>query len=86
MKHTYKTKNTCSNMIEVELDNGIVTNIRFHGGCMGNTQGVAALAEGMKAEEIIDRCKDIQCGFRGTSCPDQLALALEKALSEQGKQ
>ena len=84
MRYSYKTKNTCSSRIEFDLEDGIVRNIKFHGGCMGNTQGVAVLAEGMKAEEIIDRCKDIQCGFRGTSCPDQLALAIEKALAEQG--
>ena len=82
MKHTYKTKNTCSSSIEFELEDGIVRNIRFHGGCMGNTRGVAALAEGMKAEEVIRRCKNIQCGFRGTSCPDQLAIALEKAMEK----
>ncbi|MBQ9461248.1 MAG: TIGR03905 family TSCPD domain-containing protein [Clostridia bacterium] len=82
MNFTYKTKSTCSRSIEFELEDGIVRNIRFNGGCMGNTQGVAALAEGMKAEDVIKRCKNIQCGFRGTSCPDQLALALEKALSE----
>ena len=84
MRHSYKTKNTCSSRIDFDLEDGIVRNIKFHGGCMGNTQGVAVLAEGMKAEEIIDRCKNIQCGFRGTSCPDQLALAIEKALAEQG--
>ncbi len=83
MKHTYKTKNTCSQAIEFELEDGIVRNIRFKGGCMGNTQGVAALAEGMKAEEVIKRCKNIQCGFRGTSCPDQLAAALEIAMQEE---
>ncbi len=82
MKHTYKTKNTCSSSIEFELEDGIVRNIRFHGGCMGNTRGVAALADGMKAEEVIRRCKNIQCGFRGTSCPDQLAIALEKAMEK----
>lgn len=82
MKHTYKTKTTCSSSIEFELEDGIVRNIRFHGGCMGNTRGVAALADGMKAEEVIRRCKNIQCGFRGTSCPDQLAIALEKAMEK----
>lgn len=84
MKHRYKTKNTCSSQIEFELADGIVTNIRFNGGCMGNTQGISSLAEGMRAEDVIKKCKGIQCGFRGTSCPDQLALALEKALAEQG--
>ena len=81
MKHVYKTKNTCSRSIEFELENGIVTNIRFNGGCMGNTQGVAVLADGMKAEDVIRKCRNIQCGFRGTSCPDQLAKALEEALA-----
>ena len=81
MKHVYKTKNTCSRSIEFELENGIVTNIRFNGGCMGNTQGVAMLADGMKAEDVIRKCRNIQCGFRGTSCPDQLAKALEEALA-----
>ena len=82
MRHVYKTKNTCSRSIEFDLDNGIVTNVKFNGGCMGNTQGVAALVEGMKAEDVIRKCRDIQCGFRGTSCPDQLALALETALNK----
>ncbi len=82
MKHTYQTKGTCSRAITFELDNGIVSNVRFQGGCMGNTQGIAALVEGMKAEEVIARCRNIPCGFRGTSCPDQLAKALETALQK----
>ena len=82
MRHVYKTKNTCSRSIEFDLDNGIVTNVKFNGGCMGNTQGVADLVEGMKAEDVIRKCRNIQCGFRGTSCPDQLALALETALNK----
>ena len=82
MRHVYKTKNTCSRSIEFDLDNGIVTNVKFNGGCMGNTQGVAALVEGMKAEDVIRKCRNIQCCFRGTSCPDQLALALETALNK----
>lgn len=77
MKHVYQTKGTCSRSIEFELEDGIVKNVRFNGGCMGNTQGIAALVEGMKAEDVIARCRNIQCGFRGTSCPDQLAKALE---------
>ncbi len=76
MKHTYYTKGTCSRSIEFEVEDGIVKNVRFNGGCMGNTQGIAALVEGMKAEEVIARCQGIRCGFRGTSCPDQLAKAL----------
>ena len=83
MKKKFLTHNTCSQSIEFELDDGIVKNVKFRVGCMGNTQGIAALAEGMKAEDVIKRCKGIQCGFRGTSCPDQLAIALEEALEEE---
>lgn len=78
--NTYKTHGTCSRAIEYEVRDGIVTECRFIGGCMGNTQGVAALVKGMKVEEAIARLKGIQCGFRGTSCPDQLACALEATL------
>jgi len=59
-----------------------VTNVSFLGGCNGNLKGVAALAEGQKAEDIIKRCKGITCGFKTTSCPDQFAQALEQALKE----
>ncbi len=83
MKFKYTTRGTCSSAIEFDLDDGIVRNIKFKGGCMGNTQGVSALAEGMKAEEIVRLCKGIQCGFKGTSCPDQLARAIEKALDNK---
>ncbi len=82
MKHTYKTKNTCSRSIEFEVEDGIVKNVRFNGGCMGNTKGIAALAEGMRVEDVIKKCKGIQCGFRGTSCPDQLAKALEESINK----
>ena len=78
--NTYQTHGTCSRAIEYEVQNGIVTECRFVGGCMGNTQGVAALVKGMKVEDAIARLKGIQCGFRGTSCPDQLACALEETL------
>ena len=78
--NTYKTRAVCSRAIEYEVENGVVTECRFIGGCMGNTQGVAALVKGMKVEEAIARLKGIQCGPRGTSCPDQLARALEEYL------
>ena len=79
--NTYKTRGTCSRAIEYQVENGVVTECHFVGGCMGNTQGVAALVKGMAVEEAIKRLKGIQCGFRGTSCPDQLATALEQYLS-----
>ncbi|MGN0114059.1 MAG: TIGR03905 family TSCPD domain-containing protein [Acutalibacteraceae bacterium] len=78
MEYTYKTSGTCSRAITFEIDeNDRVHNVRFQGGCNGNTQGVAKLVEGMPREEIIDRLLGIDCNFRGTSCPDQLAQALK---------
>ena len=72
MKTVYQTKRVCSRSIEIELDeNHIITNVKFNGGCNGNTQGIASLVKGMKAEDVIERCKGINCNGRGTSCPDQ---------------
>lgn len=77
---TYPCVGTCSKMIVVSVDDGIITSAQIIGGCPGNTQGVAALAVGMKVEDAIARMKGIDCGGRGTSCPDQFAKALEKFL------
>lgn len=77
----YKTHGTCSRMINIEVEDGIIVDCAFVGGCAGNTQGIAALVKGMKVEEAISRMKGIRCGFKSTSCPDQLAVALEKALA-----
>ena len=83
MTYTYTPRGVCSKKITVELsNNGVVENVSFQGGCNGNTQGVAALVKGMKAEEAISRMKGIDCNGRGTSCPDQLAEALTEALEE----
>ncbi len=83
MTYTYTPRGVCSRKITVELsDSGVVENVSFQGGCNGNTQGVAALVKGMKAEEAISRIKGIDCNGRGTSCPDQLAEALTEALEE----
>ena len=77
-KHvTFKTKGVCSQMIDFDLVDGKVYNVVFTGGCRGNTQGVARLAEGMEAAEIVKRCKGIQCRDNN-SCPNQLALAIEE--------
>ena len=78
--YQYKTKGTCSQMISFEINDGKVSNVQFLGGCNGNLKGIAALVEGMKAEEIIARVEGIKCGMKATSCPDQLALALKEAL------
>ncbi len=74
----YKTKGTCSRMVIVDTEDGVVTNCEFVGGCPGNTHGVCNLVKGMKVEEAILRMKGIKCGMKTTSCPDQLALALEE--------
>lgn len=74
--YRYATHGTCSRQIEIEMDGDTVRRVRFIGGCTGNTQGLSRLVEGMKAEEVIRRLKGIQCRA-GTSCPDQLARALE---------
>ena len=77
-KHVeFKTTGTCSRMVIVDVEDGVITDCSFVGGCAGNTQGVAALVKGMKVEDAIAKIKGIRCGFKTTSCPDQLALALE---------
>lgn len=78
----YKTKGTCSSEIHVDLNGATIEHVTFVGGCSGNTQGVAKLVEGMKAEDAIARLEGIRCGVRPTSCPDQLAKALKQALGK----
>ena len=82
----YKTKGTCSQEIQVELDGNIVKNVKFVGGCNGNTQGVAKLAEGMTVDEVAEKLSGIKCGFKPTSCPDQLANAVKMAMEAQNEQ
>lgn len=79
MEHiTYKTQGTCSRQIDIDIENGIIVKVQFSGGCSGNTQGVSALVKDMAVEEAIKRLRGIHCGPRPTSCPDQLAKALEQ--------
>ena len=78
----YKTNGTCSTMIDVELKYGVIDSVKFTGGCNGNLQGISALVKGMKPEEAISRLKGIRCGFKPTSCPDQLAHALEEMIAK----
>ena len=85
MNYKYNTRGTCAREITFELEDGIVKNVSFFGGCNGNLKGISALVEGKKAEEVIPVIKGIKCGFKSTSCPDQLALALTEALNEQNK-
>ena len=79
--YSFNNVGTCSRGVSLDIENNIVKNVRFEGGCNGNTQGVAALVEGMEVHDAIARMKNIDCGGRGTSCPDQLARNLEKALA-----
>lgn len=81
MELTYQTSGTCSKLIEVSLDGDVVRSVHFVGGCHGNLQGISRLVEGMPAREVIGRLRGIRCGMKPTSCPDQLACALEQALS-----
>lgn len=76
----YMTQGVCARQIHVEVENKIITEVEFLGGCSGNTQGIAALVKGMPVEEAIGRLKGIRCGGRPSSCPDQLAKALESYL------
>ncbi|MBE6737863.1 MAG: TIGR03905 family TSCPD domain-containing protein [Ruminococcaceae bacterium] len=80
MKYTYITHGVCSRQIVLELEGTTIKEAAFIGGCHGNTQGIAALVKGMEAEDAIERLEGINCGGRGTSCPDQLATALKEAL------
>ncbi len=76
----YQPKGVCSTSIDIELEDGVVKSVAFTGGCNGNLQGISRLIEGMKAEDAISRLKGIRCGFKNTSCPDQLAQALESMI------
>ena len=82
MKYTHKTSGVCAPKIDFEVDDGKVHDVKFHGGCSGNSGGLSALIEGQSTEEVIKRLEGIQCR-NGTSCPDQLAQALKKTLANQ---
>ncbi len=78
MKYTYKTNGTCSRIIEFEIENDQLRSVAFQGGCNGNLKGIGKLVEGMNIDEVISRLEGIRCGFKSTSCPDQLAAALKE--------
>jgi len=82
MHYEYKTKGTCSQKIAFDVENGVVNNVQFFGGCNGNLKGIAALVEGMPADQVIARVEGIRCGMKSTSCPDQLAQALKEATAK----
>lgn len=82
-KFTYYTQGTCSSQIDFELDDdGVIGDVRFTGGCHGNLQGISVLLRGMKASEAVSNLQGIRCGYKNTSCPDQLAFALRQALTQ----
>ncbi|ADL32781.1 hypothetical protein bpr_I0029 [Butyrivibrio proteoclasticus B316] len=76
----YKTKGTCSTQIDIEVEEGIIRHVEFTNGCNGNLQGISKLVEGMKCEDAIGKLRGIKCGFKNTSCPDQLSYAIEQAM------
>ncbi len=82
MNYKYKTRGTCSSVIEIELDGDVIDSVKFYGGCDGNLKGISKLVKGMKAQDVIDLLEGTRCGFKNTSCPDQLAKALKQALNK----
>ena len=82
MVYTYRTQGTCARTIDIEVEDGIIKHVKFNGGCAGNTQGIAKIVEGMEATHVIERFEGIRCGFKPTSCPDQLAKALKIVLEK----
>lgn len=82
MKIEYRTRGTCAEGILLDIEDGIIAEARFVGGCHGNTQGIAALVRGSDAREVAERLRGIRCGRRDTSCPDQLAQAIDAALAQ----
>ena len=83
MKYTYRPRGVCSQQMAIDIANGKVTGLKVLGGCSGNLQGIAKLVEGMDVDDVIARLEGIHCGFKSTSCPDQLAKALREIKEEQ---
>lgn len=86
MRYTYYTQGTCSSQIDFDLDeNGVIGDVSFTGGCHGNLQAIAILLRGMKASDAVEKLRGIRCGYKNTSCPDQMAQALTRAMEKQVK-
>lgn len=85
MEYRYTPQGVCSRQMIFEIEGNIVKSVKIIGGCAGNTVGISKLVEGLTIDEVIKRLKGIPCGFKGTSCPDQLAIALEKIKEEENK-
>ncbi len=76
MKYSYRTKGTCSQQIDLDINDDVITNVKFYGGCNGNLKAISILVDGLTVDQITHKCADIQCGFKNTSCADQLAKAV----------
>lgn len=85
MTYTYKTNGVCSQSITFDIEEGKVKNVKYSGGCNGNLKGISALVEGLSVDQVIEKLSGIRCGFKSTSCPDQLALALSQYKAEEGE-
>ena len=86
MVYSYKTRGVCSQRIDMELDGNVIKEVVFTGGCHGNLQGLSSLVKGMTVEEAVSRLRGIRCGYKDTSCPDQLSIALSAALERELEQ
>ena len=86
MKYHYKTQGTCSTDIDLDIENGVLKEVRYTGGCNGNLQGIAALVKGMRVDDVIARLDGIRCGSKATSCPDQLSKALRVLQAAQSEE
>lgn len=82
MKYSYKTKGTCARQIDLEINDDIITNVKFYGGCDGNLKAIPILVDGLTVDQIVEKCSGIQCGFKNTSCADQLSRAVLAARAE----
>jgi uncharacterized protein (TIGR03905 family) len=85
MEHIFRPRGVCSQLMRVEIENGIIKDVEVKGGCDGNLQGISRLVVGMDAREAISRMEGIRCGFKATSCPDQLSKALRECLEKEAK-
>ncbi len=85
MKYSYKTSGTCASVINFEIEGDVIKNVQFTGGCNGNLKAISSLVEGMRVEEIEEKLKGITCGWKNTSCSDQLSKAVRKAYDENFK-
>ena len=85
MRYSYKPSGVCAMQINFDIDGDVISNVEFIGGCNGNLQGIGRLVEGMPVDEVISRLRGIRCGYKPTSCPDQLATALEQAKAKAAK-